>query len=361
MLRHFAITRLGIGITSQQWHARTLDLFEAITLPSLVRQTCQDFHWLVVVETAMPAAMRARIENLLHPHRNFHLVVMDVTRLRRMRHSCYDWIYEACQEFLLDHGLIDNPADYVITSQIDADDAWAADVVATVNSYVFARLPSLIAAEPSRGVSIRHTTGLAITFPDGIIWRAATGDIAPFNYLFHSMAVFVAARFSSGISTLSSRHGAWPSFARVVDFEAVTLNEKRPMWLYVRHNRATAQWDACDNPTPPAPTERAAHLSMHTLAHEFGVDLAKIECWRRRGIEAAEAPHHGMRNTVVSGGLFDRIFRITALNRQIDSLQRRRQRADGESAAAIERLLIDRSSQRLALIEDLRQAGATFG
>jgi hypothetical protein len=359
MLRHFAITRLGIGITSAQWHARALELFEAITLPSLLRQTSQEFHWLVVIETAMPAVTRARLEALLQPHRNFHLVVMDVTQLRRMRHSCYDWIYEACQEFLLDRGLIDDPADYVVTSQIDADDAWAADVVETVNRYVFSRLPGLIAAEPARGVAIRHTTGLAITFPDGLIWHPATGEIAPFSYMFHSMAVFVAARFSSGISTLSSRHGAWPSFARVVDFETVALNEKRPMWVYVRHNRATAQWDAADNPTPP-PTLRSAGLSPGVLSRDFGIDLARVERWRRKGIEAAEVPRHGMRNTVVSGSLFDRIFRITALNRQIDSLQRQRDQADHRAAATIDQLLAERGSQRLALIEDLRKAGGAF-
>src|SRR5439155_5864422 len=105
MLKHFVITRLGLCVYSEQWFARMIDLFEAVTLPSLVRQTSTDFIWLVVIDDYMPRTARHRLEELLSPHSNYHLVPIELTGLLFMRQGCFDWVWEHCQEFILEDRL----------------------------------------------------------------------------------------------------------------------------------------------------------------------------------------------------------------------------------------------------------------
>jgi hypothetical protein len=40
-----------------------IDVFEAVTLPSLVRQTDREFRWLIVIDAAMPSTARHRLED----------------------------------------------------------------------------------------------------------------------------------------------------------------------------------------------------------------------------------------------------------------------------------------------------------
>ena len=98
MLKHFVITRLGLCVYSEQWFARMIDLFEAVTLPSLVRQTSTEFIWLIVIDADMPSKARHSIESLLSPYPNYHLVPIDVTQLLHVRQGCFDWVWDRCQE-----------------------------------------------------------------------------------------------------------------------------------------------------------------------------------------------------------------------------------------------------------------------
>src|SRR6266853_3254130 len=129
MLKHFVVTRLGLCVYSEQWFAKMIGLFEAVTLASLVRQSSPAFIWLIVIDAHMPSNARDKIESLLRPHANFHLIAIDVTALRHVRHGSFDWVWDRCQEFILEGRLVDDPCEYVLTSVIDADDAWHRDTV----------------------------------------------------------------------------------------------------------------------------------------------------------------------------------------------------------------------------------------
>src|SRR4029077_16254296 len=154
-IKHFVITRIGLGIYNEVRLTKMIDLLEAVTLPSLANQSSQEFLSLIVIDTHMPTAARSRIEKLLDGRSNFHTVPIDVTRLIQVHVGCFDWVWDHCQDFILQAGLVDDPEDYVITSVLDADDGWRQDVVALVNSLFAQRLSKLRSMEKERTTWIR--------------------------------------------------------------------------------------------------------------------------------------------------------------------------------------------------------------
>jgi hypothetical protein len=350
-LRHFVITRLGLWVYSERWFARMIDMFEAVTLPSLVHQSSAAFDWLIVIDRDMPPNARNRIESLLRPYSNYHLVPIDVTQLLHVRQGAFDWVWEHCQDFIVERGLVEDLCDYVNTSLIDADDAWHEDVIATVNQFVSDKLPRVRLGEETRGTWIRHTCGMAVTFPRGHKWFIAANALEPMEHPFMSVGVFVAARFSSGISACSSRHRAWRWSCEVVAFEVSEIAADRPMWIYTRHDRTTQPWE------PPATEPMKASIGC-LLDKDFGIDLDKVQQWRENycsqaGAEAVAAGHTG-RDV---GAQYDRVFKIAALNRQIKTLKRRQDEPSDARNVFLEATIARSESQRVSLIEELRAAG----
>jgi hypothetical protein len=357
MLKHFVVTRLGLGVSSERWFERMIDLFEAVTFASLSRQTSQEFTWLVTVDAAMPANSRKRLEALLSSHPNYRVLAIDVTRLTRMQLGCSDWIWDHCQRYILEADLLTDPCDYIITSLIDADDAWHREVTSIINRFIAGWLPLVCLVEEKRSSRVRHSCGMAVTFPKGLKWFIPVNAIEPMEYSFNSMAVFVAARFSSGISACSSRPSEWKSYCNVVGFDMSELERDRPMWVYARHDRAMQPWDARN-------VSAVDSSVSDRLDQSFGIDLDKIECWRSKYMRASagQAPtvHYG---TDAAIHQYDHLFRITALNGKIEVLERRReiggihvgqQGATCSQDAAIETEIARCKTARALLIETLR-------
>src|SRR5580698_7048852 len=271
-LHHFIVTRLGIGIQNEDWFRSTLALFEAVTFPSLRAQSCEDFTSLLIVGHDMPASARSRLAEIIGGHPNFHVVPIDLLDMRRVRHGCFDYVWDCCQEYLLANRLITDPFGYIVTSVLDGDDALRRDTVALVRERAAAEMPEFLEAERKYFTWRRHTGGMCLTFPDGLQWFAHPDVVQPMHCPFHSMSVFVAARFSSGISACSSRHSAWPWYCRVLEFRTVVVKTEGPMWVYVRHDRSEVPWDSEGQRSGPA--------CMEDLHRNFAIDFAKVEQWR---------------------------------------------------------------------------------
>ncbi|MHB8270177.1 glycosyltransferase [Bradyrhizobium sp.] len=351
MLKHFIVTRLGLCVYTEHWFESMIDLFEAVTLPSLARQSSTEFIWLIVIDADIPPKARDRLERLLSSYPDFHLVPIDVTQLLHVRQGCFDWVWDHCQDFILGCGLLDDPYDYIVTSLIDADDAWHQDVISTINRFMAERLPHARIGEESRGTWLRHTSGIAATLPCGYAWFVEADALAQLQFPFMSMAVFVAARFSSAISACSSRHRSWPSYCEVLAFEVSEVEPDRPMWIYVRHHLTTQPWDA-GTAVPREPSSR------DLLCQDFGIDPQRVQKWREKhdqrvGSDDSLTLHQGRD----ASAQYDRVFKITALNRQIKALKRRRVRL-GETpvrrGASLEDMIARCEARRALLIETLR-------
>jgi hypothetical protein len=344
MIHHFVITRLGFGIYDERRLAKMIDLFGAVTAPSLAHQNSRDFTWLVTIDANMPGKWRAAIERLVAGHRNAFVLEIDVARLIRVHAGCFDWVWDHCQDYLLRNGLVEDPHRYVTTSNLDADDAWACDVVATVNRLAAEKLPVLEQAESKRATWTRHSAGTVVTFSIGLDWFLAENRIGLTDYAFHSMAIFVTARFSSGISVCSSRHSHWPAYARVAGFQILKLRTKKPMWIYGRHDEQVMTFKV-------NPGARPVHARLEDRLHaDFGVDLEAVRRWRSRYRVQPEAVNPRRR----AADTYDLIFRIAALNRKLAALEAR----GGEISAAEEPLaarIAACRAERQRLVDRLRE------
>lgn len=316
MVQHFVITRVGIGIHQPSWFDGALSLFEAITFPSLVGQSSQDFTSLLIVDHQMPSQARERLERLVGGFSNFHIVPIDLTNMNSARQGCFDYVWDRCQDYLLARQIVLDPFEYVITSVLDGDDALHRDTVTIVKKVFEREFPNFIKAEAEGMTWIRHTGGMCLTFPDGLQWFAHPDVSVPMHYPFHSMSTFVAARFSSNISACSCRHSQWHHYCQVLNFHQLVEEVGRPMWVYTRHNRTEVGWDV-----QRVINDGKSAASLHT---EFGIDFDKILEWRASQWEkerdrlSGGSAHKGMPGTEQ----LDCYFRITALNKQIVSLER---------------------------------------
>jgi hypothetical protein len=312
-IKHFVITRIGLGIYNEQRLNKVIDLFEAVTLSSLANQSSQAFFSLIVIDAHMPAGARARIGALLAGRQNFFLVAIDVTRLIHVRAGCFDWVWDHCQDFVLKQDLLDDPNDYVITSNIDADDAWHRDVIGSINSASENRLLYLLSQETGadRATWTSFTAGMVATFERGYQWFISANTIAEMVLPFHSMAIFVTARFSSGISVCSSRHSQWPQYSQVLQFEVGAPKVAQQMWVYGRHDEATVGWNAV------AGMPLAGQFELE-LSATFGIDMDKIQKWRLTYPVGSVLEYSGQRTT---RDQYNLIFRIAALNRKIQALR----------------------------------------
>jgi len=338
--KHFVITRIGLGIYDEGRLAKMIDLFEAVTLPSLANQSSQEFVNLTIVDAHMPAAARGRIANLLDGRLNFHAVTIDLTRLIQVHVGCFDWVWDCCQDFILAAELLDDPRDYVVTSVLDADDAWHQDVVSAVNGMFVQRLSRLRATEKDRTTWVRHSAGIAMTFPRGYQWYIAANKVDVLLMEFHSMAVFVLSRFSSGISACSSRHSQWREYSNVVQFEVATNALDRPMWVYARHNEGVVPWN----------TFQAMQVDTrleNELSSTFGIDMEKIRRWRSAYPVGTNSMYSGQRT---AGEQYDRIFRIASLNRKLRALGQRL-KVEGDDSGPLEESLRRCNAERARLIE----------
>lgn len=348
MLKHFVVTRLGLAVYSERVLDQLIDIFDLVTLPSMLRQTTKDFTWLIVVDSKMPQASRERIARLLDSAPGAHLLEIDVTALTHVRQGCFDWVWDKCQDFILNAGLIDHPGEYIITSVLDADDAWHVDTLRLVQKFMRERLAHVCSDLVDRGTWLHHTQGIAATFKHGYKWFIATNTWEHIEQRFMSMSVFVAARFSSGISACSSRHMGWEHYCKVVGFSEHVLEQDNPMWIWVRHNRATQPW-----------TVAAVSLdatSGSELGRNFGIDWEAVLHWQSSSCERGSLVHPGRS----ASDQHDRIFQIAGLNREIAALTRRRSGfpVGSELVASLNEKISRKRLERAGLVETLR-AGET--
>lgn len=356
-LKHFVVIRLGLGVYNEAWYDDRLALFEAITCASLRAQTDQAFIALVVVDQQIPRRALCRLRDIVANAPNLHIVELDLTNLRQVRHGSWDFVWDHCQDYIIEQNLLSDPFEYVITSILDDDDAWHRGTVEMVHNQMAPELPRLVAEEKRSLTNYRHTRGQVLTFPRGLKWFVHSDVVQPFHYEFLGISVFVLTRFSSGISALSSRHPAWPAMAQIAVFDVKRLEHDQPMWVYLRHDQAETPWQDPIAKPPLQATDRGIAgppgdpVSLQTLRAEFGIDFAKTETWRA-GRAAPPTEHAGF----PAREQLDCFFRIAALNRQIAALDRKQQRNGVNDKD--EMLLLKQQRAKLELVKQLRRQGS---
>lgn len=352
MLKHFVFTRFGIGIYSEAWHEHRLDLFEAITLPSMLQQSSKGFAWLVAIDSNMPPRSRARLGRLLQVAPHFHMVPIDITCMTNIMAGGFASQFDYCRDYMTACGLVEDMNEFVITSRIDDDDAWNSDVVAIVNAEMNRRM-ALINEQGTAG-DPSWVTGLVLTLPRGLAWFLANNVLQLIEFPFLAMSIFVTARLDSGFNVASIDHYHWPQYAQAFHFDVGRVEAERPMWVYTRHDLTTMQWQAVDLPVESRPP-------VALLKTDFNIDLERIAKFRSRIPRRSDLAVGAHRAYALQD---TRIRRITALNRQINMLTHGNADAHTPQLADTRRteLLARSKSTRAELLAALRHTGSTeFG
>ena len=308
-MKHFVITRIGIGIYDNLRLRKMIDLFSIVTLPSLLNQYSKNFYSLIIIDSNIPKECLEHLKSKLFNHSNIHIIPIDVTNLTRVQSGCFDWIWDKCQDFILENNFLDNLNEYIITSILDADDAWHQSVVASIEDLALNNLESLEKSESARTTWIRHSSGLLLTIPSGYALFLHTNKYEAMNFPFHSMAIFVVTRFSSGISACSSRHTKWPAFAEIADFEIAIWSKAPPMWIYSRHNEGVVPWSESNG----------IHIE-DTMKNElkllFGIDTSLLTDWNNNYVVGQISEYSGKK----AAEQYNLIFKITYFNKAISAL-----------------------------------------
>lgn len=139
-LEHFVITRFSYrgkdafkDIGGPTWYSlndplnpSNLDLrfklFEIACLPSLKAQSCRDFGWMIIIDKDLMPSYRDRLAQLIEPIRRVYL------------HE-YDPDVPLQTSQWMERYIRDSP-DYILTTNLDDDDALPSDYVRLVQSHV---------------------------------------------------------------------------------------------------------------------------------------------------------------------------------------------------------------------------------
>lgn len=133
MFHHFILTRFNIrlyrydkhghSIDKELWLEERLKLFETYTLPSIIGQTCQDFTWILLVDSQTPDSYRERMMSYRKGCPQIKYIAVK---------EQYGWHFanifqQAVEELLKERGA--KEGDYCLTTYFDNDDCLNKDYV----------------------------------------------------------------------------------------------------------------------------------------------------------------------------------------------------------------------------------------
>jgi hypothetical protein len=252
------LTRFGIGIRDPAWFEHRLVLFAAITQPSLLAQTSQDFDWAILVDSELPDAVRCRLQEVLLPFEGraylCHLR-QDPTLLK---------LVEA-------RGLVDRHG-CLLAGRVDDDDAWSRNTVDEVNARV---------ATWRR--NREHAGGYGLTFESGLVWLMydmhdldqlerrglevlRKAAVRHYTYPFTSISNYTYAKPPEVLETARMSHARAEGLMKKRGYTVDRIQTTEPMWLYCRHKQTDSPIERGEGPN--------LGLSISELGKLFGIDPA---------------------------------------------------------------------------------------
>jgi len=243
---HYIVTRFNVGLYDpttrknpiflplDEWMQHRIKLFTTFTLPSIMGQTCQNFTWLVFMDEQTPGPYRQMLANIPYP--NMHLIYISGNGLEN---QC---IADATLRNI-------RPGDNdLITTRIDNDDAFRADVVEVIQNW-YAPRPS----------------PWTIAFPAGLILDLATKQIFVFTHWYNNCPTLIeSAQKAKSVYW-------WPHCDIPVKVREYIVD--KPYWLQVVHSKNVVNAMAQQSGSITIHKEIPAELSALS---DFNVDVNNI-------------------------------------------------------------------------------------
>jgi hypothetical protein len=239
--RHYILTRFNAGlyrraaelrICPQEWMEHRLRLFTALTLPSIMGQSCQDFAWHVLMDKQTPEP--------------------DIRRLESIGYANMRLIYPTPGKPSWLQGIPSGDYD-LITSRIDNDDAFHRDTVQTIQ-------------ETWRAQREHHSKPWLIVFPFGLIMDLAARQAWLMEYWSNNSPTLVEAAQSP--RTICQ----WDHSRIPADVQKCCVKDK-PYWLQVVHSQNLRNVVESDNPDRIVRKDLPAKPE-HLV--QFGIDIDRL-------------------------------------------------------------------------------------
>ena len=188
--------RSGMKIEPQKWMKNRHELFRKYCAPSVIKQSCDNFKWLIVLDPDTP--MRDYLE-IWNAARNDAIILYG----DNFRKTCVKYIESNLKD-----------ESRVITSRCDNDDMLHKNFIANIQSWF----------------GIRKRTGL-VTYPKGLVWNPEKQKLRHLRYPKNHFLTFIEKRGPKPVKTvLRARH------TQITDmFQTFKVETDSPMWCEIIH------------------------------------------------------------------------------------------------------------------------------
>jgi hypothetical protein len=207
-MRHYIVTRLGLGVARRADFALRIALLRNTLLPSLLAQSCGDFLWSVVTDVMIDPQSEAELRGLLEGRPGF-----DVEKVDTFAAGSMDIPAAAMCErrFGTTHD--------ILFTRIDDDDAVSRDFVAVLQAAMAGR------------------SGLtAASLLDGALLDVADGRMASERKTGSGVGLSILSPDAARFGPYSFSHNS--AHARVLEMGGAVVETPtdRPMWLNVLYD-----------------------------------------------------------------------------------------------------------------------------
>ena len=241
-----AVTRCGIGVFDKKWWAARLQLLKAITVPSLSRFRGRNFHWYIVLDSAIPTQVYEELHSIVSDGAQDFVRFVFVESNSQTR----DAIMNAAKALV-------PPSKRVAVLRIDDDDAIAADF--------FDNVFNEIAKEPDQPAVISMAKGFALNAPDQ--------EVGNLTYASHPCNTVFYGKLTELDKVMFQNHVKWLSVAKRLGYRSVASDVGSPQFLYTYHKQADGSYEKRVGGIDAWRKISAADVER------FGIDLEALREW----------------------------------------------------------------------------------
>lgn len=211
-MKHFVITRFGLGISDESWYEYRISLFKSVTFNSLKSQTNKNFTWIILVDPLISESANAQLAQCKAEFPQIEIVtfapledlVWDVVPRKMILEYCSD--------------------EWILTTRIDDDDAWRRDYVEKLQKYA--------------NENLGEEKGAGIEFPEGWEIDISGKTVAHLRYHFHSMGYSILTRRNELYTVYDGSHSDMAKNLEQRGYKLIVAENSEKMWLYIRHRQA---------------------------------------------------------------------------------------------------------------------------
>ncbi len=245
-LKHFTVTRFGIGIADPIWYESHFEIFENITYASMCGISHPGFHWIIILDTHTPDSIKEYFKKLTEHIDHFHLLELNFFTPNHMVVGYWDWVSIELLKYLVAKNFVTDLCEEVVFSNLDYDDAWNHNILSTVDQHLYkirdknqqSHKTNNDGSDDQAANSINGNSGcngIIASFQQGLLWYVDHNAIIAKQTKCQSMGAFYYGPFYKGLTPLSLAHTHAPDIANTLGYQFDEITTTKPMWLYTRH------------------------------------------------------------------------------------------------------------------------------